>query len=111
MTSASICRRVVVNRVQPSEQPKRRRGPGRPFPKGVSQSDPSLRPLLTYFAPVSLPLSVTLIDSYNESAENTEACTWLAHLVEKSRTRLEPRAAKAGGITMRWMLVVGLSGL
>ena len=24
--------------VQPSEQPKRRRGPGRPFPKGVSQS-------------------------------------------------------------------------
>jgi len=25
--------------VQPSGQPKRRRGPGRPFPKGVSQSD------------------------------------------------------------------------
>src|SRR5262249_45490040 len=24
--------------LQPSEQPKRRRGPGRPFPKGVSQS-------------------------------------------------------------------------
>ena len=24
--------------IQPSEQPRRRRGPGRPFPKGVSQS-------------------------------------------------------------------------
>src|SRR5215467_5682560 len=24
--------------LQPNEQPKRRRGPGRPFPKGVSQS-------------------------------------------------------------------------